>query len=220
MQSKRYKRGYTGFGAMAVLLACFGAMAAPVSGSSSSDKVRSSSTTPRAQAAAPQDTADFCDSVYLKTGRLIYFSMLRASTASSQTVLLGSDQAGAVSFADIESYVTYSDTLEAASAHTGSLRWSLWAVPQNQVAGWPKMNGHRLGGFVPSLIDGQGKAQNYLYNLTETTLRQRIATVNPPAGRYCLAVVMDMYSTSNECRSADGYCPEIVYLLTPVNTFR
>ncbi|MEX8496109.1 hypothetical protein [Sphaerotilus sp.] len=218
MRRKQHKRWGTRLGTVLALLAPFSALTAPVSGSS--DKVLPSRPTTRAQAVAPESTADFCDSVYLKTGRLLYFSLLRASTASSQTALLGSDKAGAVSFADIESYVTYSDTLESASAHTGSLRWSLWAVPQNHVAGWPKMNGYRLGGFVPSLIDSQGKSQDYLYNLTEITLRQRIATVNPPAGRYCLAVVMDMYSTSNECRSSDGYCPEAVYTMTPANTFR
>lgn len=220
MRRKQHRHGHAPLG-MALglsLLMPFSAMTAPVSGSS--DKVLPRPPTLRAQAAAPENTADFCDSVHLKTGRLIYFSLLRSSTASSQTVLPGSDKAGAASFADIESYVTYSDTLESPSAHTGSLRWSLWAVPQNHVAGWPKMNGHRLGGFVPSLIDGQGKAQDYLYNLTEITLRQRIATVNPPAGRYCLAVVMDMYSANSECRSADGYCPEIVYMLTPAYTFR
>lgn len=218
MQSKRYKRGYTGFGAVLALLASLGALAAPVSGSS--DKVQPRPPMAQAQAVAPENPADFCDSVHLKTGRLVSFNLLRLGTVSSQSATPGSATAGAVSYADIESYLTYSDALGSASGHTGSLRWSLWAVPQNHVAGWPKMNGHRMGGFVPSLIDGQGKAQDYLYNLTEITFRQRITTVNPPAGRYCLVVVVDMYNTNSECRSADGYCPEIIYTMKPAYTFR
>lgn len=217
----RYKRqGAARFGVVLGLglLIPFSAMTAPVSGSS--DKAPPGRPTARTQAVAPENTADFCDSVHLKTGRLTSFNLLRLGTASSQSAAPGSATASAASHADIESYLTYSDALGSASAHTGSLRWSLWAVPQNHVAGWPKMNGHRMGGFVPSLIDGQGKAQDYLYNLTEVTFRQRITTVNPPAGRYCLVVVVDMYSTNSECRSADGYCPEIIYTMTPAYTFR
>jgi hypothetical protein len=218
MRRKQHGRGHALLGMALGLLIPFSAMTAPVSGSS--DKTLPSRPTTRAQAVAPENTADFCDSVHLKTGRLTAFNLLRLGTTSSHSASLGSATAGAMSYADIESYLTYSDTLGAASNHTGSLRWSLWAVPQNHVAGWPKMNGHRLGGFVPSLIDGQGKAQDYLYNLTEVTFRQRITTVNPPAGRYCLVVVVDMYNTNSECRSADGYCPETIYTMTPAYTFR
>lgn len=194
------------------------AQAAPVSGSS--DKPSAHRPTQRAQAVAPEDTSNFCDAHHIRAGWQIGFAMVKLGVNSTQSATPGSDVAGAVSYADIISYLTHDYVQESALVHTGSLRWSLWAVPQNHVAGWPKISGHRMGGFVPQLRDGNGQVNNYMYNLTEVTFRERVATVNPPAGRYCLAFMVEMYSTNNECKSADGYCPEIVYTLTPAVTFR
>ena len=220
MQSGRHRRravrivtGWT----MVVALAP-GVQSTPVSGSS--DKRPAGRPTQRAQATAPQDTSDFCAAHHIKAGWQIAFSMVNLGINTTQSVTPGSDVGGAMSYADIISYLTHNHVLESPQAHTGSLRWSLWAVPQNHVAGWPKMNGHRMGGFVPQLRDGNGQVNNYMYNLTEITFRERVATVNPPAGRYCLTFMVEMYSANPECRSADGYCPEIVYTLTPAVTFR
>lgn len=210
-------RGWAlGFGLGLGLLGSPGA--APVSGSS--DRVLPRHTTARAQATAPQDTSNFCDAHHIKAGWQIAFSMVNLGINTTQSATPGSDVGGAISYADIVSYLTYDHVLESPLVHTGSLRWSLWAVPQNHVAGWPRMNGHRMGGFVPQLRDGNGQVNNYMYNLTEVTFRERVATVNPPAGRYCLTFMVEMYSANPECRSADGYCPEIVYTLSPAYTFR
>lgn len=176
----------------------------------------------RPHAAAAEDF-DFCRSEHLKTGWLIGLSMVTLATPpTEQTFTIASTAAGATSHADIVSYMDYDNVLESATAHSGSLRWSMWAFPQNHVVGWPRMNGHRLGGFTPQILDGQGVTRNYLYNLTKLTFRQRVTTTNPPPGRYCIAFVIEMYRTDSECRavSADGYCPEVIYTLTPAITFR
>jgi hypothetical protein len=199
------------------IFGAIGSVAAPASGSSQ----HSTAGTSRVRPLALADTDNFCAGVHLKTGWTIAFDMVALRTpATQQSTTLASTVAHATSYADIVSYVGFDYVLESSTYHTGSLRWSLWAVPRNQVVGWPAINGHRLGGFTPRLVDGLGQVRDYLYNLTEITFRERITTVNPPPGRYCLAAVVEMYRTDSECRTADRYCPEIVYVQTPAVTFR
>lgn len=209
--------------ALAAALLTWGASAgaAPVSGTTGSTE--SARTTARPLAAIAREDFNFCGSVHQKTGWLIGLNMFDLATPSTeQSFVLNHAAAGAASTADIVSFLTYDNVLESATAHTGSLRWSMWAFAPNQLAGWPKVNGFRMGGFVPQILDGKGVARDHLYNLTKLTFRQRIATVNPPAGRYCIAFVVEMYRTDNECRavSSDGFCPEAMYTLTPALSFR
>lgn len=190
--------------------------AAPVSGSDTS--TRQSALKPGVRAQAIASDFDPCTSVYLNSGNVPYLSMLAVPDVS--TWALSNAQANVASHADIVSFVQYRYSTGSASEHTGSLRWSLWAIPANHVIGWPKTNGHRMGGFQLSLIDAQGVTRDYLYNNTQATLRERVSTVHPPAGTYCMAFVLEMYNTTAGCGSTDGYCPTYLVVRPPMVTFR
>lgn len=206
--------------AAGLCLLAIGAQAAPVSGSDTqaSTPTGRSAAGPKVRAHAIAADFDPCADVYLNSGGRVHLAMFTVPDVN--TWRLSSAQAGVPAYADIVTYVEYRHSLASAADHTGSMRWSLWAIPANHVIGWPKTNGHRMGGFQLSLIDAQGVTRDFLYNNTQVTLRERVNTVHPPAGSYCMAFVLEMYDSPAACGTADGYCPAYLVVRPPMVTFR
>lgn len=101
-----------------------------------------------------------------------------------------------------------SNAVGASGGHSGSMRVSLWAIRENRAVGGGRMNGHQLGSFVPSIANGDGTTRDYLNFNSAATAAADFATVNPPAGRYCLALALEAYASNPVCadRAVGGYC--------------
>lgn len=92
-----------------------------------------------------------------------------------------------------------------ASAYTGSLRATLWALPFS-FNGQSAFEGYRVLTVRPNFTGAGARSSNQLYNfyrvediVSSTTGR------NPPSGSYCMVLFLEEYDSVN-CPFSDRYC--------------
>ncbi len=99
--------------------------------------------------------------------------------------------------------VRYNNQNLASGSYTGSLRVTLWAVPNSFSGG--TISGHRLFVGYPNFVGAGARSTNQLYNFSSVSdIQSSGSGPNPPAGRYCIVAALDHFSSS--CTSSDGYC--------------
>jgi large repetitive protein len=99
--------------------------------------------------------------------------------------------------------IRYSDPTVGSGSFTGSLRVALWAVSSSFSGG--TLNGFRIATFTPNFVGTGAKSSNQLFNgATVTGATSTASGTTPPAGSYCMVIVLDEFT--NDCGTSDGYC--------------
>lgn len=99
--------------------------------------------------------------------------------------------------------LSYRDPNVSRTAATGSIRASLWALPEPFAADGG--NGYRIALVEPRFYGYGAKSSNQIYNYSSTQLRQTVIGRNPPPGVYCMVVELEQYDPGR-CSAADGFC--------------
>lgn len=116
------------------------------------------------------------------------YSGLSGASSTSGTVLFDPGEIG------------YHNPNLASTAHTGSLRAALWAVPYSYAGGG--ITGYVVATYGITFTNGS----NQLYNFTSANLAAHtLSATTPPRGAYCMVVTLEQYDSVN-CTSADRYC--------------
>ncbi len=100
--------------------------------------------------------------------------------------------------------VRYNNSSLSASAYTGSLRVTLWAL-SSSFSGSGTISGYPLFTGYPSFTGAGARSASQLYNFySVTNIASSGSGTNPPPGRYCVVAALDHFSST--CTSASGYC--------------
>jgi hypothetical protein len=85
-------------------------------------------------------------------------------------------------------------------ASTGSVRLDLWAVASSFSGG--TISGHRIARMTPNFVGNV--PTDVVYDGQTFSGSVNGTGTNPPAGRYCIVMVLNRFS--NNCGSSDGFC--------------
>jgi hypothetical protein len=110
-----------------------------------------------------------------------------------------------------------------AGSYTGSLVATVWAVPSSYSGG--TISGYLLGTFYPNFTGPGAYSPNQILagGSSTTTIVSTTASVNPPAGQYCIVATIDEYVPSQcsiDPAGLSGYCNEAWFQFTTPATFQ
>ena len=139
-----------------------------------------------------------------------------SQTLSYQISTTAADQQSSVS---LGWGVQYDNPQLASDAYTGSLRAQLWALPYSYQL---PFQGYLIANAYPDFSGAAARSSNQLYNFNSWTGIVSAETgANPPAGSYCMVLVLEEYDPNpQDCSAADHYCVVDFSQFSPAQSFQ